>query len=355
MLTKKVNILITGCAGFIGFHLVKQLAKFNVSIYGIDNINNYYTVNLKNDRLIELGIDIFTIEDNTLISSNKYSNFHFIKADLVNHDFIVDFMIQNNFTYVINLAAQAGVRYSLKNPRAYLNSNIEGFLSILEGCRITNVKHLLYASTSSVYGLNRKMPLCEEDSTEHPVSFYASTKKANEMMAHSYSHLYNLPTTGLRFFTVYGPWGRPDMALSLFVDAIFKGEPIQIFNNGLMTRDFTFIDDIVESLIRLIEKPASINPNWDSLRNDPSSSSAPFHIFNIGSSKPIQLIDYILAIEDKLKVVAKKTYLPMQMGDVYDTYADVSKLENYINFKPNKELKTGISDFIDWFKEYYKV
>ena len=278
---KSFKILITGSAGFIGFHLSNRLINDGHSVIGLDIINDYYDINLKNSRLQNQGINILGLKNHEIIQSDKYSNFHFIKADIANHDFIVDFMANQNFDYVINLAAQAGVRYSIDNPRAYTHSNIDGFLSILEGSRKSNVKHLVYASTSSVYGLNKSMPLSEDDPTEHPMAIYAATKKANEMMAHSYSHLFNLPSTGLRFFTVYGPWGRPDMALFLFAEAILNDEPINVFNHGNMISDFTYIDDIVESIVRLVVKPASTNKQWTGDPPHIPTSSAPYQIFNI--------------------------------------------------------------------------
>ena len=350
---KKHKILITGTAGFIGFHLVNQLINKNFDIIGIDNINNYYDINLKHSRLEIHGIEKNKIQFENKTESNKFSNYNFIQADIANHDYIVDLMQQEKFDYVINLAAQAGVRYSLENPRAYTHSNIDGFLSILEGCRLTHVKHLIYASTSSVYGLNTKMPLNEDMPTEHPMALYAATKKSNELMAHSYSHLFNLPTTGLRFFTVYGPWGRPDMALFLFTKSILNNNPIKIFNHGKMVRDFTYVGDIVESIQRLIQTPPSCNNKWDSNNPTISKSSAPFQIFNIGNSSPITLMEYIKAIEFNLDKIAIKEFLPMQEGDVPATHADVNSLEAYINFKPKTKIEIGIANFIEWYRSYY--
>jgi UDP-glucuronate 4-epimerase len=347
------KILITGTAGFIGFHLVSHLLESNYEIIGIDNINDYYDVNLKYSRLKIHGIDIESIQYEKKNKSKIFNNYTFIKADIANYDYIVNLMIQEKFDFVINLAAQAGVRYSIENPRAYIHSNIDGFLSILEGSRFSKVRHLIYASTSSVYGLNTKMPLNENMPTEHPMALYAATKKSNELMAHSYSHIFNLPTTGLRFFTVYGPWGRPDMALFLFTKAILNEEPIKVFNHGKMIRDFTYVGDIVESIKRLIEKPPSNNNNWDSENPLISKSSAPFQIFNIGNSAPITLMEYINTIEKKLNKNAIKEYLPMQEGDVPATHADVSSLENYINYKPETKIEIGISNFIDWYKKFY--
>lgn len=351
---EKKKILITGTAGFIGFHLVeKLLALDQYQIVGLDIINDYYDVDLKHARLIYHGISKNKIERNKLIQSEKHQFYHFIQADLADHDFIVNFMTDHKFDYVVNLAAQAGVRYSIDNPRAYTHSNIDGFLSLLEGAKATKVKHLIYASTSSAYGLNTKMPLAEDTPTEHPMAFYAVTKKANELMAHSYSHLFNLPTTGLRFFTVYGPWGRPDMALFLFVKAIKSGDSIKVFNNGKMIRDFTYVEDIVTSISLLIEKPSQSDHNWDSDDPNTSTSSAPYNIFNIGNSNPVGLMDYIHAIEEKLGVESKKMFLEMQPGDVPATHANTSKLEKYVNFKPKTSVKDGVSRFIDWFNAYY--
>ena len=346
------KILVTGSAGFIGFHLIKKLINEGYDIVGLDNINDYYDVNLKYSRLKINGINVDE-NSNKLISSTNCKNYRFIKLDLSDHDAVVNLIVNEKFDCIINLAAQAGVRYSIENPRIYLKSNIDGFLSILEGCRQANVKHLIYASTSSVYGLNSSMPLNENMPTEHPMALYAATKKSNELMAHSYSHLFNIPSTGLRFFTVYGPWGRPDMALALFTKNIIEKKPIKIFNQGNMIRDFTYIDDIVESISRLILKPPTSNPSWDSSNPEISSSSAPFKIFNIGNSSPVNLMDYIKAIENSLGIKSIKNFLPMQNGDVAATHADVMKLEKYIDFKPSTKIKYGVKMFIDWYKKYY--
>jgi UDP-glucuronate 4-epimerase len=351
----KIKILITGTAGFIGYHLVSKLIEVDsYDIFGLDNINDYYDINLKFARLKEHGINGKEMNYHDIQISKLYPNYHFVKADLADYDFIVDFIYNNKFDYIVNLAAQAGVRYSIENPRAYTHSNIDGFLSILEGSRRVQVKHLIYASTSSVYGLNTKMPLSEEQSTDHPMSFYSATKKANELMAHNYSHLFKLPTTGLRFFTVYGPWGRPDMALFLFAKAMIKGEPIKVFNNGNMIRDFTYVGDIVESIYRLINKPAQSLANWDSDSPISSNSSAPYQIFNIGNSSPVKLIEYINALEDELNIEAMKEFLPMQPGDVPSTNANIQKLEEYINFRPRTEITIGIKEFVKWYKKYFK-
>jgi UDP-glucuronate 4-epimerase len=353
---KNLNkILVTGSAGFIGFHLVTKLLIEGYDVLGIDNINDYYDIKLKHDRLMMNGIDYKLIKEKEIILSKKHTNYKFLKADISDYDFIVNLMINEKFDFVVNLAAQAGVRYSIENPRAYTKSNIDGFLSIIEGSRYSNVKHLLYASTSSVYGLNTKMPLSENDSTEHPMAFYAATKKANELIAHSYSHLFNLPTTGLRFFTVYGPWGRPDMALFKFTQSIIKDNPIKVFNNGKMIRDFTYVDDIIESIFRLITKPAKSNLNWDGNNPQISTSSAPYQIFNIGNSSPVQLMNYINELEIALNKQVKIEYLDMQPGDVPATHADISLLEKYIDFAPKTTVKSGINNFVNWYNTYFKI
>jgi UDP-glucuronate 4-epimerase len=349
-----MKVLITGTAGFIGFHLVNRLLKDgNFDIIGLDVINNYYDVNLKYARLEEHGINGRHLKERERQTSDKFPNYLFLKADLADHDFIVNFMIQEKFDYVVNLAAQAGVRYSIDNPRAYTHSNINGFLSILEGCRHSKVKHLVYASSSSVYGLNTSMPLSESSPTEHPMAIYAATKKANEMMAHSYSHLFRLPTTGLRFFTVYGPWGRPDMALFLFAESIKNGKPISVFNNGNMIRDFTYVDDVVESIFRITMKPAQENKNWNGDSPKIATSSAPYQIFNIGNSSPVKLLDYIKALENEFATKAIKNFLEIQPGDVPSTHADVKLLEKYIGYRPNTNIQTGIKKFVDWYKMFY--
>jgi UDP-glucuronate 4-epimerase len=347
------KILITGTAGFIGFHLASKLIVENYEVFGLDIINDYYDIELKYSRLSIHGIDARSMKYKELYKSSKYKNYNFIKADIADYDFIIQFMKKYNFDYVINLAAQAGVRYSIENPRAYSHSNIDGFLSILEGAKQSNVKHLLYASTSSVYGLNTKMPLSEDDTSEHPMAFYAATKKANELMAHSYSHLFQIPTTGMRFFTVYGPWGRPDMALFLFTKAILNKDSINVFNNGNMIRDFTYIDDIIESIFRLITKPPVANLNWDSDNPKISNSSAPYSLYNIGNSSPQKLNNYIEAIEKALGQNAIKNYIEIQPGDVLITNSDGSKLENFINYKPKTNIFAGVKYFVEWYKKYY--
>lgn len=349
------KILVTGTAGFIGFHLTKRLVDDGFDVIGLDIINDYYDVNLKYSRLEYLGIAKSEIELNISVSSNKHSNLRFIKADLANHEYIVEMMGIEGFDYVVNLAAQAGVRHSIDNPLAYTHSNVDGFLSILEGARHSNVKHVVYASTSSVYGLNTAMPLKETMPTEHPMALYAATKKANEMMAHSYSHLFDLPTSGLRFFTVYGPWGRPDMALFLFAEALRKGEAINVFNHGKMIRDFTYVNDIVESITRLIIKPPHRSSEWDGEKPRIDTSSAPYRIFNIGNGSPVELMRYIEAVESALGVKGRYNMMDIQPGDVPATHANTAALEEYIDFRPGTSVEDGVAKFIYWYKEYYKI
>ena len=346
------KVLVTGTAGFIGFHLTKRLINDGYEVVGLDIINDYYDINLKYSRLKFLGFDKDQIQLNQKATSNKYVNLNFIQSDLADHHYVVEMMLSESFDYVVNLAAQAGVRYSIDNPLAYTHSNVDGFLSILEGARHSKVKHLVYASTSSVYGLNTAMPLKETTPTEHPMALYAATKKANEMMAHSYSHLFDLPTSGLRFFTVYGPWGRPDMALFLFAEAMRKGKPINVFNHGKMIRDFTYVDDIVESITRLLVKPPKHSNSWDGDFPKIDSSSAPYRIFNIGNGSPVKLMRYIKAIENALGVKATYNMLDIQPGDVPETHADTTLLEEYINFRPKTTVELGISKFIEWYKGY---
>jgi len=349
------KVLVTGTAGFIGFHLTKRLINDGYEVVGLDIINDYYDINLKYSRLKFLGFDKDQIQLNQKATSNKYVNLNFIQSDLADHHYVVEMMLSESFDYVVNLAAQAGVRYSIDNPLAYTHSNVDGFLSILEGARHSKVKHLVYASTSSVYGLNTAMPLKETTPTEHPMALYAATKKANEMMAHSYSHLFDLPTSGLRFFTVYGPWGRPDMALFLFAEAMRKGKPINVFNHGKMIRDFTYVDDIVESITRLLVKPPKHSNSWDGDFPKIDSSSAPYRIFNIGNGSPVKLMRYIKAIENALGVKATYNMLDIQPGDVPETHADTTLLEEYINFRPKTTVELGISRFIEWYKGYVKA
>ena len=340
-----MTILVTGAAGFIGFHITKRLLREGFEVVGMDNLSPYYDVRLKEARLKEL-------ED---FSKKQSVKFFFFKDDLENKNFLTDLFRKYKFNKVVNLAAQAGVRYSIENPSSYINSNIVGFANLLEVCRRNDIENLIYASSSSVYGGNKRLPFSEEHNVDHPVSLYAASKKANELMAHSYSHLYGIPTTGLRFFTVYGPWGRPDMALFLFTKSILKGEPIQIFNKGEMIRDFTFIDDITESLFRVINKEASSDSNFDYLQPSPSSSWAPYKIFNIGNSNPINLMDFISTIEEIIGRKAKKEFLDMQPGDVASTSADTELLENWIGFKPRTSVKEGIKKFIDWYTDFYDI
>lgn len=349
------KILVTGTAGFIGFHLAKKLLARNYEVIGLDNINDYYDTALKYGRLAETGITNREIPYNTLEQSTRYPGYSFIKIDLTDKPAIDALFQEHRFDGVINLAAQAGVRYSLVNPYAYTESNVTGFLNILEGCRAVKVKHLVYASTSSVYGLNTAMPLDPHEHADHPMTLYAATKKANEMMAHSYSHLFDFPSTGVRFFTVYGPWGRPDMALFLFTKAILNDEPIKVFNHGDMIRDFTYVEDIAEGLIRILEKPAQPFAQWDGNHPDPARSSAPYRIVNIGNSKPVKLIDYIEALETALGKKAIMDMLPIQPGDVPATNADVSDLVNDYHYKPSVEVKEGIERFVDWYLAFYKA
>ncbi len=350
-----MKILVTGTAGFIGFHLAKKLLERGDEVVGIDNINDYYDVNLKYGRLKELGIDQEEIEDNKPITSTMFPKHKFLKLDLANKEAMNSLFEVEQFDAVCNLAAQAGVRYSLENPHAYIDSNIVGFMNILEGCRHHNVKNLSYASSSSVYGLNKSQPFKTSDKTEHQVSVYAATKKSNEMLAHTYSHLYSIQTTGLRFFTVYGPWGRPDMAPMLFTDAILHDRPIKVFNFGKMSRDFTYIDDIVEGLIKVIDNPATENSAWDPEDPEIQSSSAPYRIYNIGNNAPVDLMKFIETIENALGKTAEKNMLPIQPGDVESTYADTSELMKDFNYKPDTLLDEGVSEFTKWYRKFYKI
>ena len=355
-----MKILITGTAGFIGSALAIRLLERGDEIVGLDNINDYYDQNVKYGRLQRAGI-IDSLEDGKdieyakLIESKKYKNYKFIKLNLEDDVELEKLFKEQKFDTVINLAAQAGVRYSLTNPKAYINSNIVGFMNILECCRHYNIKHLSYASSSSVYGLNESQPFSTKDSVNHPISLYAASKKSNEMMAHTYSHLYNIPTTGLRFFTVYGPWGRPDMALFLFTKAILEDKPIDVFNYGNMQRDFTYIDDIVEGLVRVNDNPAKPNSNWNAKNPDPSSSSAPFKIYNIGNNNPVKLMDFIIALENKIGKKAIKNMLPIQAGDVPSTYADVNDLIEDLGYKPQTSIQDGIDRFVDWYLEFFQI
>jgi UDP-glucuronate 4-epimerase len=348
-----MKILVTGSAGFIGFHLSKRLIAEGYDVVGLDNINDYYSIDLKFTRLAQLGLIKETITDEVVVESTTNKNFRFIKADLENGKIINELFAEEGFDVVVNLAAQAGVRHSLKNPHQYIDSNVTGFLNILEASRHSSLRHLIYASSSSVYGANTRMPFSTKDNIDHPMSLYAATKKANELMAHTYSNLFDIPTTGLRFFTVYGPWGRPDMALFLFTDAIINGEPINVFNFGKMERDFTYIDDIVESINRLIPKPPSSNESWSGNDPDPSTSFAPYRVFNIGNSRPVKLMDFIDEIEQQLGFKAEKNLMPLQPGDVPKTWADVDDLFSYINFQPQIGYKRGIKEFVNWYKEHF--
>lgn len=333
-----MKVLVTGAAGFIGMHVSQRLLARGDTVVGVDNLNDYYDPRLKEDRLARL---------------QSHESFRFFKSDVADRPTMERIFGEEGFDRVVHLAAQAGVRYSLINPHAYVESNLVGFMNILEGCRHTAVAHLVYASSSSVYGGNTAMPFSESHSVDHPVSLYAATKKANELMAHTYSHLYRLPTTGLRFFTVYGPWGRPDMALFLFVKAMLEGRPIDIFNHGRMQRDFTFIDDIVEGVIRTLDRPAEPAPEFDPARPDPACSSAPYRVFNIGNQGPVQLMAFVEAIEKALGVIAQKNFLPLQPGDVPATYADVSNLTQWTDFHPGTSIEEGVAAFVAWYRAYF--
>ncbi|MCQ6274843.1 NAD-dependent epimerase [Bacillus sp. V3B] len=333
-----MSILITGAAGFIGFHLSKRLLAQGYHVIGIDNLNDYYDVRLKQERLKIL---------------EKNTNFKFFKIDLANEEALYSIFKNHSIDIVINLAAQAGVRYSINHPHSYIDSNLSGFLNILEACRHYPVEHLIYASSSSVYGANSKIPFSTKDSVDHPVSIYATSKKSNELMAHTYSHLFNIPTTGLRFFTVYGPWGRPDMAYYSFTRDIMEGNKIKVFNHGNMSRDFTYIDDIVEGIVRLLHRPPKPNNQWDRTNPEPSSSYAPYKVYNIGNNNPEKLIDFIQFLERIIGKKAKIEYLPMQPGDVKETYADITDLQTDVGFSPTTTLETGLNHFVNWYKKYH--
>ena len=335
-----MRVLITGAAGFIGFGLAARLLDRGDTVYGIDNLNNYYDVNLKKARLEKLS------------TREKFS---FEKLDIADRAGMESLFARNKFDAVMNLAAQAGVRYSIENPHVYIESNIVGFCNILEGCRHSKVGHLVFASSSSVYGANTRLPFSEHDNIDHPISLYAATKKANELMAHTYAHLYGLPTTGLRFFTVYGPWGRPDMALFKFTKNILEGKAIEVFNNGNMIRDFTYVDDIVEGVVRVMDRPAEPDPAWNSAAPDPARSRAPYRIYNIGNNKPVQLMRYIEVLERALGKKAQIEMLPMQPGDVPATTADVSALESDIGYRPKTTVEEGVPRFVEWYRRYYGV
>ncbi|MCE4955672.1 NAD-dependent epimerase [Macrococcoides caseolyticum] len=334
-----MKILVTGIAGFIGSNLAKKLKEKGHDVFGIDNLNDYYSVDLKKDRL-------------SLFLKNEFKNY---EINLENYEDVKRVFEKEKPEVVINLAAQAGVRYSLENPFTYIQSNVNGFMSILEACRHNNVKNLIYASSSSVYGANTSLPFSTSDNIDHPISLYAATKKSNELMAHTYSHLFNLPTTGLRFFTVYGPWGRPDMALFKFTKNILNNQPIDVYNNGNMMRDFTYVDDIVEAISRLVDQPAKPNSKWNGDNPSPDSSYAPYKVYNIGNNAPVKLMDFIEAIENKTGLVAKKNYMDLQAGDVPKTYANVDDLFRDINFKPQTNIQDGVNNFIDWYIKYYNI
>ena len=335
-----MKILVTGAAGFIGMTTSLRLLARGDEVVGLDNLNDYYEVSLKENRLKRL---------------TALPGFRFVKLDVGDRAGMEKLFTEEKFDKVIHLAAQAGVRYSIQNPHAYVDSNLVGFINVLEGCRHNQVQHLVYASSSSVYGGNTRMPFSEHDSVDHPVSLYAATKKANELMAHTYSHLYGLPTTGLRFFTVYGPWGRPDMALFLFTKAILEGQPIDVFNHGNMKRDFTYIDDIVEGVIRVMDRNAAANPEYDPIAADPATSNVPYRVFNIGNNNPVQLLDFIGAIENALGMKAEKRLLPLQDGDVPATYANTDLLNDWVGFVPGTSVEDGVGRFVSWYRDYYKV
>ena len=335
-----MRVLITGVAGFIGFHLAKRLLARGDQVLGLDNLNDYYDVTLKEARLAQV---------------KGQPGFRFYKLDLADREGIPRLFKEHEPEVVVNLAAQAGVRYSLHNPHAYIDSNLLGFTNILEGCRHFNIKHLVFASSSSVYGANTKMPFSVHDNVDHPVSLYGASKKANELMAHTYSHLYGLPATGLRFFTAYGPWGRPDMAYFVFTKAILAGRPINVFNHGKMRRDLTYIDDIVEGMVRVVDRPAEPNRTWSGDQPDPGSSGAPYKLYNIGNNQPVELLRFIEVLEDQLGVKAVKNMLPLQPGDVPETYADVDDLVRDVGFRPSTPIEVGIERFVTWYRSYYRV
>jgi UDP-glucuronate 4-epimerase len=334
------KILVTGAAGFIGFHLTQRLVCMGHQVTGFDNLNDYYDVSLKDDRLAVL---------------RALDGFVFVRGGLEDRQCVESLFKSGQFDYVINLAAQAGVRYSLQNPYAYIDSNMSGFLNVLEGCRQTGVKHLVYASSSSVYGANATVPFSEHHSVDHPVSLYAATKKSNELMAHTYAHLFGIPTTGLRFFTVYGPWGRPDMAYFSFTKAILEGRALDVFNNGLMKRDFTYIDDIIEGVVRVMEHVPAPDPSWNAEKPDSATSSAPYRVYNIGNNQPVELGRFIEVLEGCLGRKAEKKLLEMQPGEVFETYADVSDLADAVGFRPDTSIENGLSRFVGWYRDYYKV
>ncbi|MFH0756067.1 MAG: NAD-dependent epimerase [Bacteroidota bacterium] len=349
------KVLVTGAAGFIGFHLSRRLLELGYQVTGLDVINDYYDVELKYARLEQLGISRDELSYNQQISSQTSSNYKFIRLKLEDREAIFALFAHSKFEVVVNLAAQAGVRYSLTHPQVYIDSNITGFLNILEACRYHPVQNLIYASSSSVYGLNKLMPFQVNSNVDHPVSLYATSKKCNELMAHTYSHLFGVPTIGLRFFTVYGPWGRPDMALFIFTKAILEGKPIQVFNHGQMERDFTYVDDIVGGIERMVPRPPVLDKRWDPSHPDPSGSSAPYKIYNIGNSSPVKLTRFIESLEKSLGKSAEKLLMPMQPGDVEKTWADVSALKKDYGYNPDTPVEEGIQKFVDWYRSYYSA
>jgi UDP-glucuronate 4-epimerase len=348
-----MRYLVTGTAGFIGSFTAERLLERGDEVIGLDSVNDYYDVNLKLGRLKRAGIKSSVLEYGKGLQSTKYNNYRFIKMNLEDRSGIEDLFKKEDFETVCHLAAQAGVRYSITNPHVYIDSNIVGFQNILEACRNNNIRHLVYASSSSVYGLNENYPFSTHDNVDHPISLYAATKKANELMAHTYSHLYGVPTTGLRFFTVYGPWGRPDMALFIFTKAILEGKPIEVFNNGNMKRDFTYVDDIVTGVIKVMDCPPKGNSEWRGKYPDPSSSPSPYKVYNIGNNSPVNLMDFIDAIEKSIGKKAIKKFLPMQAGDVPATWADVKDLVNDIGYAPGVDVREGVKRFVEWYREYY--
>ena len=348
-----MKILVTGSAGFIGFHTVLSLLARGESVVGLDSLNEYYDVSLKEGRLRECGIDPQAAEWGRAVRSRRFENYTFLRLDLSHRESLAGLLEREEIRAVIHLAAQAGVRYSLENPYAYIDSNISGTLNLLEECRRASVNHLVFASSSSVYGLNGRQPWSVRDETDHPVSLYAATKKSCELMVHSYSLLYGIPSTGLRFFTVYGPWGRPDMALFLFTKSILEGSPIDVYNEGNMKRDFTYVDDVVEGIVRVLSRPPAPDPQWNPLAPSPESSSAPYRLYNIGSSSPVGLLAFIEALEDVLGKKARKRFLPLQKGDVLSTWADVSGLERDFGYRPATSIKEGLQRFVDWYRAFY--
>lgn len=350
-----MKVLVTGSAGFIGYFLAKKLLERGDDVVGIDNINDYYDVNLKYARLAETGIDKDCIKWNATVTGSKFKNYRFIKLNLEDKTEILRLFKKEKFDMVAHLAAQAGVRYSLSNPDVYIQSNVAGFLNILEACRQNKVLHLVYASSSSVYGLNEQMPFSVSQCTNHPVSLYAATKKSNELMAHAYSYLFNIPTTGLRFFTVYGPWGRPDMACFLFTNAIMKEQPIIVYNQGMMKRDFTYIDDVVEGIMHVLDKPARPNSEWNGLKPDPSGSVAPYRVYNIGNDKPVSLMDFIREIEKNCGKKAKIEMKEHERSDVLSTWADIDELVTDFYYKPVTPVQAGLKKYIKWFREFYGI